>query len=296
MPGRKLGQRSANRSLIVVFPVILGDTCDSSGIAPLAAGADVLVHESTFPNEMADLARFAGHSSAGQLRNFSVHDQLCRDGRQLRRFHWSPASGADALQPSNFEQRGSSIFISLLNRFVVSAKQIASPSQCDVWQRPGEHWLMQSLIPTQVLAADDFMTLRLAKPQQLSWTAFEREQQRLKAKAEAMSLSSTQRHAVARSRTKPTSTSSPAQFSIASDAELFCPRGGVAARLFDVYSGANANPTPSQAEMQIITRNVTLPRMGISHDAQTALPSTSSFAFYRGLAPSDPSANREIQA
>jgi len=29
-------------------PLLLGDTCDSIGIAPHAMGADILVHESTF--------------------------------------------------------------------------------------------------------------------------------------------------------------------------------------------------------------------------------------------------------
>jgi ribonuclease Z len=65
-PGRKL--------------VILGDTCDSRGIAAYARHADVLVHEATFQNALAHLAARAGHSTAGQAGAFAAAigaKQLC---------------------------------------------------------------------------------------------------------------------------------------------------------------------------------------------------------------------------
>jgi ribonuclease Z len=51
---------------------VLGDTCDSSGIAEYARNADVLVHEATFENELAHLAARAGHSTAAQAGAFAA--------------------------------------------------------------------------------------------------------------------------------------------------------------------------------------------------------------------------------
>ncbi|GGO07314.1 ribonuclease Z [Saccharibacillus kuerlensis] len=48
---------------------ILGDTRPTSGIHPLAEGADMLVHESTFTREFADLAQKYYHSTAEQAAN-----------------------------------------------------------------------------------------------------------------------------------------------------------------------------------------------------------------------------------
>ena len=51
--------------------VILGDTCDSRGIAPVAQHADILVHESTFQNALQALAHRAGQSTAGMAGAFA---------------------------------------------------------------------------------------------------------------------------------------------------------------------------------------------------------------------------------
>ena len=50
---------------------LLGDTCDSVGVARLAMGADVLVHESTFAAYKADEAVFKGHSTSVMAGEFA---------------------------------------------------------------------------------------------------------------------------------------------------------------------------------------------------------------------------------
>ena len=45
--------------------VVLGDTCDSSDMAPLALNADVLVHEATNENAHEAKCRQNGHSTPG---------------------------------------------------------------------------------------------------------------------------------------------------------------------------------------------------------------------------------------
>mmetsp|Transcript_15058 Transcript_15058/g.38190 ORF Transcript_15058/g.38190 Transcript_15058/m.38190 type:complete len:203 (+) Transcript_15058:115-723(+) len=59
LPGRKV--------------VILGDTCDNRWIAQNARGADVVVHEATFTNDMRERALIAGHSTAGMAGNFAKY-------------------------------------------------------------------------------------------------------------------------------------------------------------------------------------------------------------------------------
>lgn len=45
--------------------VILGDTCNSSAMIPIANGADVLVHEATNENSHEEKCRENGHSTPG---------------------------------------------------------------------------------------------------------------------------------------------------------------------------------------------------------------------------------------
>jgi len=52
--------------------VLLGDTCNSSAIASMATGADVLVHESTFNGAKRVEAIFKGHSTATMAGTFAA--------------------------------------------------------------------------------------------------------------------------------------------------------------------------------------------------------------------------------
>lgn len=52
--------------------VLLGDTCNSSAIASMATGADVLVHESTFNGAKRGEAIFKGHSTATMAGTFAA--------------------------------------------------------------------------------------------------------------------------------------------------------------------------------------------------------------------------------
>jgi len=53
--------------------VILGDTSDNRWIAQDARGADVVVHEATFTDDMRQRALIAGHSTAGMAGNFAKY-------------------------------------------------------------------------------------------------------------------------------------------------------------------------------------------------------------------------------
>jgi ribonuclease BN (tRNA processing enzyme) len=71
---------------------LLGDTCDSSAIARLAANADVLSHEATFLSSMAEKARLATHSTASQAGDFAARV----NAKQLVLTHFSGRyQGAD---------------------------------------------------------------------------------------------------------------------------------------------------------------------------------------------------------
>lgn len=65
--------------------VILGDTCDSSAIAEAADGADLLLHEATFANSLADKAQYAMHSTASMAGAFARQIKA----KKLVLFHFS---------------------------------------------------------------------------------------------------------------------------------------------------------------------------------------------------------------
>ena len=52
--------------------MILGDTCDSHAMIPIANDADVLVHESTNENSHEEKCRENGHSTPGFLSMYDV--------------------------------------------------------------------------------------------------------------------------------------------------------------------------------------------------------------------------------
>ncbi|KAI3431485.1 hypothetical protein D9Q98_004536 [Chlorella vulgaris] len=80
-PGRKL--------------VILGDTCNSSSLAPLAADCDLLSHEATFCSGMEDKAAVAQHSTTEQAGAFAA----AVDARNLVLTHFSARYESMAVQP-----------------------------------------------------------------------------------------------------------------------------------------------------------------------------------------------------
>lgn len=88
-PGRVYGELKLGRPIVspsgkVITPedvtirgdvaqrvVILGDNCDASGMLPLAAGADLVVHEATLLPGLERIARQRGHSTAAMAGAFA---------------------------------------------------------------------------------------------------------------------------------------------------------------------------------------------------------------------------------
>jgi len=99
-PEDVIGERRPGRRL-----VHLGDTCDSSAVAPLARGADSLVHESTFNSKKVSEALFKGHSTATMAGKFAAKVKA----RALILTHFSNRYGGGAnTRDSNTTDLGAS--------------------------------------------------------------------------------------------------------------------------------------------------------------------------------------------
>jgi hypothetical protein len=75
---------------------LLGDTANSEAIAPLAAGCDLLSHESTFLHNKLTKARIARHSTGQQAGDFAARIAA----RQLVLTHFSGRYGGGGEQPA----------------------------------------------------------------------------------------------------------------------------------------------------------------------------------------------------
>jgi ribonuclease Z len=67
------------------------DTTPCDAIVELARDADLLAHESTFPNGHEKLAQQLGHSTAGQAAETALHS----GAKRLALVHFTPTPGAD---------------------------------------------------------------------------------------------------------------------------------------------------------------------------------------------------------
>lgn len=122
---------------------LLGDTCDSRAIRPLAMGCDLLSHESTFLDAMRDKARMATHSTGRQAGDFAAAVRA----RQLVLTHFSgryhEASIAPAVAPSAADDEEQAASLSQLKREAERAAR-GPPVACAfdgfTWRvaRPGE--------------------------------------------------------------------------------------------------------------------------------------------------------------
>ncbi|KAL4429000.1 hypothetical protein ABPG77_006039 [Micractinium sp. CCAP 211/92] len=93
------GQRWVRRGRKLV---ILGDTCESSAIAPLALGCDLLSHEATFCSGMEKKAAIAQHSTTLQAGAFAA----AVDAQRLVLTHFSARYESVASGPTRMAQRG----------------------------------------------------------------------------------------------------------------------------------------------------------------------------------------------
>ena len=59
-------EKREEKSTLCRKVVILGDTCESSGMLEIGAGADLLVHEATYGDENAALAGVLGKGGVGE--------------------------------------------------------------------------------------------------------------------------------------------------------------------------------------------------------------------------------------
>lgn len=122
---------------------LLGDTCDSRAIRPLAQGCDLLSHESTFLHTMLDKARIATHSTGRQAGEFAAQV----GAQQLVLTHFSgryqSASVAPAAAPSADDEEEQTASLAMLKREAESALRgpaVACAFDGFTWRvaRPGE--------------------------------------------------------------------------------------------------------------------------------------------------------------
>ena len=88
--------------MIVVLVVILGDTCNSYGIAEIARNADVLVHEATNENSHIEKCVENGHSTPSMILFVNEFECLTLSGMAAQ---FALSIGARKLILTHFSQR-----------------------------------------------------------------------------------------------------------------------------------------------------------------------------------------------